>query len=133
MRIVAQALAAVAVVGAVAVGGSAYTNANTVPTVAVGQGAQDTSGYVVSQVAYALSDGASGAPANITGLTFELAPVASGLAPKVVKVRLLKSSAYATCGTIGTVNGTGAYPVTCAGLSVPASAADTLDIVASSV
>ena len=131
MRFATQAVTAAAAVGVAVAASSAFTAGNTAtPVVSVGQASTVTSGYTVGGVDYTLSSGASGAAVSITAVAFTLAPDGGGEAPTEARVRLVSTLGYSTC-TVGAL-ASGSYPVSCTGLSVLASAADTLDIVASS-
>ena len=91
-----KTLPVLAFAGLVAVAGSGYAAANTVPTSKVGDGAGAISGYTVSAIKYGLN---SSNPANIDTVTFTLdsAP-ASGA---TVKVKLVSSgSTWYSCSPV---------------------------------
>ena len=92
-----KTLPVLAFAGLVAVAGSGYAAANTVPTSKVGDGAGAISGYAISQIRYGLN---SSNPINIDTVSFVLdsAPAAGS----TVKVKLVASgSTWYSC-TLGT-------------------------------
>ena len=91
-------LGVLAVAGAVALGGYAYTASNTVPATSAGLGATAISGYAVSSVAYSLN---ASTPSNIDAVTFTLNPTAAS----VVKAQLVTGGSYYSCiNTAGSVS-----------------------------
>lgn len=105
----------VAFAGIVAVAGSGFAAANTVPTSKAGDGQAAISGYAVSAVRYTLN---SSNPVNIDEVRFTLdsAPVANS----TVRVKLVSSgSTWYTCS----MSGTPAVNATCATTSPQATVA----------
>ncbi len=93
-----KTLPVLAFAGLVAVAGSGYAAANTVPTSKVGDGAGAISGYTVSQIRYGLN---STNPTNIDTVSFVLdsAPAAGS----TVKVKLVSTgSSWYSCSLSGT-------------------------------
>lgn len=86
-------LGALAVVGAVAAGGYAYTAANTVPTTSSGVGSAAISGYAVTNVQYGLN---ATTPTNIDSVTFDINPTAA----TVVKAQLAAAGTYYPCTNV---------------------------------
>src|SRR5688572_14974 len=89
-------LAALALAGIMAVGNYAFTASNSVAATNAGQGSETISGYTISTVRYTLDT--SGATANVSGVSFSIAPTAgTGDAPSTVKARLTPTGTYQTC------------------------------------
>jgi len=87
----------------VAVSAYAFTATNTVPASSAGEGSGTISGFTVSAIHYTL-DAAN--PANVTGVSFTLAPApASGATVRAA----LNSGAYVSCTV---TSGTWSCPVT---------------------
>lgn len=113
-------VASVAVIGAVAAGGAAFTASETVPTNLAGYGTTTVSGATLNSLNYDLSaDGTTITTANLVfaqDLTGDSVGISFG------------SGNLASC-TIGTYDsGTGTTPVTCSGLSQETDTADNVDI-----
>jgi phage-related tail protein len=130
MKITRQALAAAAAIGLAAAGGSAFTAGNSVPTsTRVGQAAQVTSGYAVSNVTYTLDANlGDGTGDDVVEVSMTVAPDNGGTVnAKQVRVRVVSGSTYYTC-----TNATPATSTawTCALPNLPASTLNTLDVVA---
>jgi hypothetical protein len=110
----------VAVGIALAVGGGAYafTASNTVPNAAVGAGAGTVSGYVISNMHYALD---ATTPTNIDTLTFTVSPAI----PNTGTGKVVVSAALSTGGpnTYTCTTDTGGSNVTCATISPQLTAA----------
>ena len=107
-RIVLVAVEAAVIAG----GANAFTAANTVPTSNAGAGAGTVSGFVITNLHYALD---ATTPANIDSLTFNVAPVI----PSTSAGKVIISAALSTGGPINypcTTDTTGAI-VTCATMS----------------
>ncbi len=122
-------LAAVAVVGLVAAGGSAFTAANTTtPSTSVGQAAEVTTGYAVDNVEYTLGLLAGATGDDIATVTFDLEADAGANVADKARVRLVSTGNYFEC-TTGTAAGQ-TVSFSCAITGTDASAVNTLDIVA---
>lgn len=139
MRFATQALSAVAVVGVVAGGSTAFTDSNTngsggnFVNTALGQGSTVTSGYTVSSVVYNLGTASNDAD-RVKSVVFTLTGT---VAPATVKVRLATTDTYNTGITscvLGTPSGSYVVSVTCtaSGTGYLITGVNTLDILATS-
>ena len=96
MKMLGKALGAVAVVGAIAAGGSAFTDSNTLPAASVthGYGAQDITGVTAQTITYDLD-----APKeNITAVELTLS---GDTTSKTIQIAF-SGAAPATCSDAGT-------------------------------
>ncbi len=101
----------------------AFAAANTVDPSNAGDGSATISGYTVTDVTYTLGSD----PSTITGVSFKVTPVdnAANYA-KSVSIRLNNSGTWYSC----TVNTTDHVTATCNSISVAASTASNLQVVA---
>jgi hypothetical protein len=88
----------------VAASAYAFTASNTVPSSAAGEGSGTITGFTASAIHYTLD---TANPANITGVSFTLAPAPTATA--TVRAAL-NAGAYVNC--TGPVSGTWSCPVT---------------------
>ncbi|MEA2219850.1 MAG: hypothetical protein QOJ35_2476 [Solirubrobacteraceae bacterium] len=101
-------VASIAVIGAVAAGGAAFTASNTLPDTVAGYGSSTISGATVSSLSYVRSsDGATITAANLV--------IAGDMTGKTVQAAF-NSSALSAC-TVGTYDGTTETPVACTGFT----------------
>ncbi len=134
MRTNRRTFTAVAVLGLVAAGGSAFTAANTTtPIASAGYQGTVTSGFAVSAVQYELGDPTNPADANtgndVVAVQFTLTPAADALPAKQVRVRLKKADATRAAADGGPITEGGYYHSgtggTCAVVGTPAATAGT--------
>ena len=116
-------LGALALAGIMAVGNYAFTASNSVAATNAGQGSATISGYTISTVRYTLDT--SGSTANVSGVTFDVAPTGgTGDAPSTVKARLTSTGTYQSCtntsGTTWSCSFTGVTALSAASLDVAA-------------
>jgi hypothetical protein len=115
-------LGALTLAGVMTVGNYAFTASNTVEASAAGQGSETISGYSVSTVRYTLET--SSGTANVSGVSFSIAPTSGGSAPTTVRARLSGSAAYSNCsnstGTTWTCSFSGVTALSAASLDVAA-------------
>lgn len=130
MKLVTQALAAAAVVGVAAGGGSAFTANNTgVSITAAGEGSSTTAGFAVSGIDYTFA--AAGTTGNqIASVAFTLTATTSSAAT-AARVRLVSGTGtYYDCGTPTSTTGLVATFSCSITSAVTALQADVLDIAA---
>ena len=115
-------MGALTMAGIMAVGNYAFTASNTVEASAAGQGEATISGYSITTVRYTL-DTSSGT-ANVSGVSFSIAPTSGGSAPTTVKARLTSTGTYQSCtnssGTTWTCSFSGVTALSAASLDVAA-------------
>jgi hypothetical protein len=102
-----------------AMAGSAFTASNTVPNGALGQGANTISGYTIAGISYS-PDGSN--PSNIDSVSFTLSPASASS----VSVQLVSGGSWYAC-----TNSSGSVSCTTTSPQATASAANSLDVVAS--
>ena len=102
----------------VAVGGMAYTAANTVPATVAGSGSGSVSGYTVSGLTYTLAAN----PANVASITFTLS------ATGATKVRVSGDGGTTWFNCDSAISGTSVTACATSGLSI--ASMSTLQIVA---
>lgn len=116
-------VAAVAVVGAVAAGGSAFTASNTVPASVAGYDTSTISGATATALTYTLS--ADGATITAADLTFT-----GNQTGRTIKAAF--GTAALTACTVGTFDSTGnKTPVTCSGYSQSTSTSSSFNVAVS--
>ena len=131
MRMKRSALAITAAVGLAVAGGTAFTASNTVADTSAGQGESVTTGFTADNVEYTLD--AISTPTTgdkIVSVSFDLvADDADALPAGQARVRILSTNSYSECDTPVVAGAVASFDCTLS-VSVAASAADTLDIVA---
>lgn len=101
-------IAAVALIGAVAAGGSALTASNSIPASVAGYGSSTISGATATALNYTLA----GDGTTITGATLTFTGDKTGRTVKAA----FGTDALTTC-VVGTYDGTTSTPVTCSGFT----------------
>jgi hypothetical protein len=109
-------VASIAVIGAVAAGGAAFTASNTIPSTVAGYGTSTISGATISSLSYTRStDGATITAANLV--------IAGNMETPLKTVQAAFNSDILSACVVGTYDGTTSTPVTCTGFSQAAGAA----------